>query len=370
MRGIDYYELLGVARHASAAEIRSAYRALAKAMHPDTGGTAGAFRLLREAYETLADPERRADYDRGDHDDDGDHGDHGDDDGEYDEPPPPPPRQEPRKRRFGADPDHVPTLPDLASEDLPWWDAVRAARPAALHPLLAPSPAIVAATGAGSVVVLLLIALLDPPVVVWVLVVAGIVAAGVDIGRRFAAAWRVDQQFHAEFGGQVVFGRPGTEADEIAERLTAELLATHLTRIPGVRVFHGLAAEVGSVFADVDHAVLCGRRLVLVESKLWLPGHYEVTLAGEVARNGHRFRGGTVRLPGLISAYRALLPEIEVSGALLTYPSRAGEVTTGEGLAYTPEGFVAEVGTWLTVEPSTVDRNLFRTLLKMVVSPR
>jgi len=41
----------------------------------------------------------------------------------------------------------------------------------------------------------------------------------------------------------------------------------------GVRIFHGLAWP-GSVFTDIDHALLCGRRLVLIESKSWLPGHY------------------------------------------------------------------------------------------------
>src|SRR4030088_216850 len=66
LHGVDYYELLGVGRSASSAEIKSAYRSLARAMHPDTGGTSGAFRLLREAYETLNDPVRRADYDRAD----------------------------------------------------------------------------------------------------------------------------------------------------------------------------------------------------------------------------------------------------------------------------------------------------------------
>lgn len=63
-----YYEVLGITRTASAEEIRAAFRARAKRYHPD-GETAGGgsdaarFRHLREAFETLRDPQRRMRYD-------------------------------------------------------------------------------------------------------------------------------------------------------------------------------------------------------------------------------------------------------------------------------------------------------------------
>jgi DnaJ-class molecular chaperone len=52
---------LGVTRDASAEEIRRAYRAKAKAHHPDVGGSASsrAFELVKLAYEILKDPQRR-----------------------------------------------------------------------------------------------------------------------------------------------------------------------------------------------------------------------------------------------------------------------------------------------------------------------
>jgi hypothetical protein len=170
-----------------------------------------------------------------------------------------------------------------------------------------------------------------------------------------------------------MFGDPGGEADEVGQRLTARLLARYLTRIPGVRIFHGLAAEAGSVFADVDHAVLCGRRLVLVESKVWLPGHYELDEAGALLRNGRPFRGGAARLADWLDAYRALLPDVEVRGVLLLYPSRPGEITVADGTArvapMVPDQFVREIGSWLATDSSTVDRDAFRFVLGQVVSP-
>lgn len=64
---MDYYELLGVAKTASADEIKSAYRKLALKFHPDRNKEAGAaekFTQINEAYSVLSDAEKRAHYDR------------------------------------------------------------------------------------------------------------------------------------------------------------------------------------------------------------------------------------------------------------------------------------------------------------------
>jgi molecular chaperone DnaJ len=63
----DYYEVLGVEREASDAEIKSAYRKLALKYHPDRNKEEGAsdkFKEATEAYSVLSDGEKRARYDR------------------------------------------------------------------------------------------------------------------------------------------------------------------------------------------------------------------------------------------------------------------------------------------------------------------
>ncbi|HET9107066.1 MAG TPA: DnaJ C-terminal domain-containing protein [Steroidobacteraceae bacterium] len=63
----DYYNVLGVARTASAEDIKKSYRRLARKYHPDVSKEKDAeqkFKELQEAYEVLKDPEKRAAYDQ------------------------------------------------------------------------------------------------------------------------------------------------------------------------------------------------------------------------------------------------------------------------------------------------------------------
>lgn len=63
----DYYKILGVKRSASSADIKSAYRKLARLRHPDINrdseSAAREFALLSKAYHTLSDPQERSYYD-------------------------------------------------------------------------------------------------------------------------------------------------------------------------------------------------------------------------------------------------------------------------------------------------------------------
>src|SRR5437867_9064424 len=62
----DLYDVLGVPRNATEEQIRSAYRKLARQYHPDVNkepGAAEKFKQITEAYEILADADRRQRYD-------------------------------------------------------------------------------------------------------------------------------------------------------------------------------------------------------------------------------------------------------------------------------------------------------------------
>lgn len=62
---MDHYEALGIGRDAGQAQVRAAYRSLARRHHPDAGGDPAAFRRVAEAYAVLSDPARREAYDLG-----------------------------------------------------------------------------------------------------------------------------------------------------------------------------------------------------------------------------------------------------------------------------------------------------------------
>src|SRR3954471_13385325 len=72
---LDLYQRLGLKRGASEAEIKKAYRSLAKQLHPDRNkdnpNAAKRFGEVTQAYDLLSDKDKRARYDRGELDEEG-----------------------------------------------------------------------------------------------------------------------------------------------------------------------------------------------------------------------------------------------------------------------------------------------------------
>lgn len=60
---MDLYSILGVDKKATADEIKTAYRKLASKHHPDKGGDTVKFQEIQSAYDTLSNPDLRAQYD-------------------------------------------------------------------------------------------------------------------------------------------------------------------------------------------------------------------------------------------------------------------------------------------------------------------
>lgn len=221
MPDVDYYEVLGLRRDATAADVKAAYRRLAKTMHPDGGGTVGTFRLLREAYDVLSDPVARARYDSG---------------GATVVPVPVRPRP---RRRFGDEPGFVPDLPDLDAEDLGWWHFAGEDTRMRHGRRRGPGHTPVVVAVAGMVLVLLPlvtgVGFSTPVLIVWLLLTAGTALLVQRLARGYLRAAKAREAYAEEFGGRTVFGTPGTERDELPERLTADLLEGYLTRYRDAR---------------------------------------------------------------------------------------------------------------------------------------
>jgi hypothetical protein len=165
--------------------------------------------------------------------------------------------------------------------------------------------------------------------------------------------------------------RNAIESGLIGETLTGDLLEQYVTRIPSARIFHSLAWP-GSATADVDHAVLCGRRLLLIDSKHWRPGHYTVHPQFGLLQNGRTFYGSRVGLADAVMAYRRLLPRCDVRGVVLIHPNKQGTVSIVDYplpwlRIFTTRSFLKESCAWLAGQPAVVDARAVAVLLHMTL---
>jgi hypothetical protein len=95
-------------------------------------------------------------------------------------------------------------------------------------------------------------------------------------------------------------------AYQVAAR-TSELLAD-LVAIPSVRIFHGVR-PAGPNLPLIPHAISSGRRLILIESVAWPPGHYEMTPEGRIHCDGTYIGQSTRSLTDSMRHWRKALPK-------------------------------------------------------------
>lgn len=153
-------------------------------------------------------------------------------------------------------------------------------------------------------------------------------------------------------GGGESAGNGGIHPGKIAEFLTGQLLET-LHVVPGARTLSGLSFP-GNPQLRIGHAVLCGDKLALIDSRFcpggqyyWWEGQLVCKLPGDApVFLPHPF-------PGAVQQYRARFPELQVRGWSVFHPMDGAEVltnnrATGENprLA-TAAAFLEEAGDWL-----------------------
>lgn len=396
----DYYDLLGVPRDADAEAITRAYRRLAHVSHPDRGGNAGMFRLLHDAYETLHDPARRRVYDT---------------------------ERSAGPTDAGAPAGHTGqwTFADGSARTmvfdpatLSWWsevDAQAATRVVPAYRAGLPASLVAAAVFAGAAAAMIAVRLVAAvPAVAGVLLVALAYRTGVTgtvrvragavlslltlagagafvylvgaplgtalgtlaavalavtvvLTHRYGQTAALDRRAGRDAVASAEYGRPGEltaagSSGAVGSHVAADALWL-LTALPGARLFHGLRGRSGG--PHVDHAVVCGRRVALVQSRHWPPGAYGWTPHGVLIRDGRHFPGGDVRAHEALVTYRTLLGErTEVRGYVLVAPTSSAPVPPCRGpegvLAGGPQAVVEDIGGWFldSGEVDVVDRRL------------
>ncbi|MGH3939537.1 MAG: nuclease-related domain-containing protein [Pseudonocardiaceae bacterium] len=163
------------------------------------------------------------------------------------------------------------------------------------------------------------------------------------------------------------------ESGLLGEALTGELLENYVTRIPSARIFHSLAWP-GSATADVDHAVLCGRRLMLIDSQRWEPRRIHLRL-------GRQHPAGRQAVPRLAdpAAQRgrclpaAIAPMSRARGR--THPPQPSGSRQHPGnpwprmQALTAHGFLTHTCAWLADQPDVIDTRAVALLRSMINTP-
>lgn len=146
------------------------------------------------------------------------------------------------------------------------------------------------------------------------------------------------------------FSKEAVAAGVAGEESTAYLLETFLRGMPGVTIFHGLQFP-GSERADVDHAVVIGRKVFLIDSKQFKSGEYQWYMhathgerIGTSSQDGHKNH-----MDAAAKGYRTILgPDANITTLLIIHgkdmkigPKRFSSAGVG---AYTAHEALRKIG--------------------------
>ena len=157
----------------------------------------------------------------------------------------------------------------------------------------------------------------------------------------------------------------GVTAREVATRTTA--LLTEVIRLPGVQVFLG-SRPAGTDLPPVSHTICAGRRLVLIESVAWPPGHYETTADGRVHCDGVYIGQSVSTLSATARTWQELLSRgHQVSSVVVVHPTSNGEVVLPQQMPAQPSWVhpgeaVGRIMRFVHGRRQTISRNTIRAL--------
>ncbi len=116
-----------------------------------------------------------------------------------------------------------------------------------------------------------------------------------------------------------------TTAYQVATRTSA--LLADLVAIPSVRIFHGVR-PAGTDLPLTSHAIASGRRLILIESVAWPPGHYGTTTDGRIHCDGTYIGQSIGPLIDSMRHWRQMLPKRHhVSALVVVHGPAEGDMT-------------------------------------------
>lgn len=99
----------------------------------------------------------------------------------------------------------------------------------------------------------------------------------------------------SHIGGANQFGETAA-VGSTGEKILGDFLNSLASERDDMYVFHGLCFTPGRPGADVDHLVMIGKKVWLVDAKLWKTGYYSWASSGIVLRNNKPFTGSDVRM--------------------------------------------------------------------------